>query len=46
MNAGGGNDFWESGALRPDLILQDLRKIFSPSASADRLELNYFIRLQ
>jgi len=25
----GGNDFWESGAVRPDLILQDLRRIFS-----------------
>lgn len=45
-NSGGGNDFWESGAVRPDLILQDLRKIFSPSESSDRLELNYFISLQ
>ena len=26
---GGGNDFWESGYLRPDLILQDLRTIFT-----------------
>lgn len=24
---GGGNDFWESGAMRPDLILKDIRKI-------------------
>lgn len=45
-NAGGGNDFWESGAVRPDLILQDLRKIFSPSESTDRLEFNYFIGLE
>lgn len=28
---GGGNDFWESGAVRPDLILEDLRLIFSYS---------------
>ncbi len=26
---GGGNDFWESGAVRPDLILKDLRTIFA-----------------
>ena len=26
---GGGNDFWESGAARPDLILKDLRTIFA-----------------
>lgn len=24
----GGNDFWESGAVRPDLILEDLHRIF------------------
>lgn len=24
----GGNDFWESGAVRPDLILEDLQTIF------------------
>lgn len=26
---GGGNDFWESGAVRPDLLLKDLRTIFA-----------------
>lgn len=26
---GGGNDFWESGAARPDLVLEDLCAIFS-----------------
>ena len=26
---GGGNDFWESGAVRPDRVLRDLRAIFS-----------------
>lgn len=28
-NANGGNDFWESGAARPDLVLEDLVGIFS-----------------
>lgn len=28
MNAAGGNDFWESGAVRPDIILSDLVAIF------------------
>ena len=28
-NAKGGNDFWESGAARPDLVLEDLVGIFS-----------------
>ena len=40
-NSEGGNDFWESGAVRPDLILEDLIKIFS--TSSERLE--YFIDL-
>ena len=40
--AGGGNDFWESGAVRPDLILEDLVSIFSDTP-ADSL--NYFFRL-
>lgn len=39
---GGGNDFWETGAVRPDLILEDLLSIFSESP-ADSL--NYFFRL-
>ena len=30
---GGGNDFWESGYLRPDLILQDLRAIFTSDST-------------
>jgi iron complex transport system substrate-binding protein len=30
MSAGGGNDYWESGVVRPDLILADLVKIFHP----------------
>jgi iron complex transport system substrate-binding protein len=26
----GGSDFWESGVVRPDMILQDLAKILHP----------------
>ena len=28
MNPGGGNDFYERGAVRPDLVLNDLKNIF------------------
>lgn len=28
--SGGGNDYWESGVVHPDLILSDLVKIFHP----------------
>ncbi|MDE6805916.1 MAG: hypothetical protein K2J05_03830, partial [Muribaculaceae bacterium] len=31
MNAGGGNDFYESGTVNPDLVLRDLIKIMHPS---------------
>lgn len=31
LNAKGGNDFWESGVVRPDLLLRDLVGIFSRS---------------
>jgi len=30
INKNGGNDYWESGAVHPDLILMDLIKIFHP----------------
>jgi iron complex transport system substrate-binding protein len=37
-NQVGGNDFWESGSLRPDLILEDIIKIIHPeSSSSDSL---------
>ena len=38
----GGNDFWESGAVRPDLILADLRAILSASADS----LHYYFELR
>lgn len=34
---GGGNDFYESGVLHPDLILRDLIHIFHPDLSSDSL---------
>lgn len=46
---GGGNDFWESGAVRPDLVLEDLVQIFSKcsgsSSSASADSLHYFFPL-
>jgi len=30
MGPTGGNDFWETGVIRPDLILSDLITIFHP----------------
>ena len=48
----GGNDFWESGVVRPDRILGDLIKIFHPelSHSADEPllagELYYYTQLE
>lgn len=30
LNGAGGNDYWESGTVRPDLILADLIAIFHP----------------
>jgi len=55
-NPSGGNAFWETGSARPDLLLSDLRTIFSDQAcpSGENGEsrefgpdtLNYFIRLR
>lgn len=36
----GGNDFWESGIVHPDLILRDLIKIFHPELIEE--ELTYY----
>lgn len=32
---GGGNDYWESGTVRPDLVLADLISVFHPDLMAD-----------
>ena len=37
----GGNDFWERGAVRPDLILSDLAAIFSGDSQAP---MNFYLR--
>lgn len=40
----GGNDFWESGSVRPDLILEDLISIFSESEVSDGLEYHFQVK--
>jgi iron complex transport system substrate-binding protein len=35
MSPGGGNDYWETGTFRPDLILADLISIFHPGLFPD-----------
>jgi len=40
---GGGNRFWETGPVHPDLILEDLVHIFS---EAPEVPLNYFFPLE
>ena len=45
VNPSGGNDFWESGSVRPDMILEDLKMIFSSHRSSNTYEFNYFIEL-
>lgn len=42
--AGGGNDFFESGIVHPDIILRDLTRILNPDGA--RGELYYYKRLE
>lgn len=46
-NAAGGNDYWESGVVRPDVVLHDLIAVFHPEAldAADR-EMHYYRKLE
>ena len=44
INVAGGNDFWESGAVNPHLILRDLARIFYPQSGNH--ELVYYKRLK
>ena len=53
ISPAGGNDFWESGVIRPDIILSDLIKIFHPEllkTTSDESPLNselyYYQRLE
>ena len=43
--AGGGNDYWESGVVHPDVVLRDLVKIFHPSL-VEGHELVYYKKLE
>lgn len=43
-NAAGGNDYWESGVVHPDLVLRDLVKIFHPELVPE--EFVYYRRLE
>ena len=43
-NESRGSDFWESGAIRPDIILEDLVKILHRDAPTDSLY--YYTKLQ
>ena len=46
VSAGGGNDFWESGAVRPDLILEDLISVMNHAKGGDPEEsLHYHVCL-
>ena len=37
LTAGGGNDYWESAVVRPDIVLRDLIHIFHPELITDTL---------
>ena len=44
-NAHGGNDYWESGVVRPDLVLQDFGKMFHPLLF-ENVNFTYFNQLK
>ncbi|MDF1574373.1 MAG: ABC transporter substrate-binding protein [Bacteroidales bacterium] len=35
ISEGGGNDYWESGTVRPDLVLADMIRVFHPDLLPD-----------
>ena len=37
ISPGGGNDYWERGVVRPDLIISDLVKIFHPEIDSSKV---------
>ncbi|MCS6814997.1 MAG: ABC transporter substrate-binding protein [Cyanobacteria bacterium] len=45
VNATGGNDYWESGILQPDVVLSDLVKILHPQLLPSH-QLVYYRRLE
>lgn len=42
---GGGNDYWESGVVRPDLVLADMVRILHPELSTKR-EFFYYRKIE
>lgn len=42
----GGSDFWESGVVRPDIILKDLTAIFHPEVMGEEYTLYYYKQLK
>ena len=44
VHAEGGNDFWESGMVNPDIILRDMIKIFHPELISE--EFVYYRQLE
>jgi len=45
LGSGGGNDWWESGIMHPDIILKDMIQIFHPDIMSDH-EMYYFRKLK
>lgn len=45
VNSSGGNDYWESGVVHPELVLRDLVKIFHPEAVED-YDFTYYKQLK
>ena len=45
VGAGGGNDFFESGVIRPHIILKDMIRIFHPDLLPDH-HLYYYMKLE
>lgn len=45
VGPGGGNDYWERGVVRPDLILSDLVKIFHPECDSSKV-FNFYKKIE
>ena len=42
VNAKGGNDIWQSGVARPDLLLQDLVTVLHPDSQGESTGTIYY----
>lgn len=45
LSENGGNDYWESGAVRPDLVLRDIASILHPDIITNH-ELYYYLKVK